>query len=143
VSQWFLALSCASHPGLFLLFKTIQHEKVYTHFGIGYDFLYLKAQTGTLPEIVLVPFISDLDNPVDIEPLGDQLFIVEQTGRIVIADSEGNLVSVYLDLTDRVLSTGFEQGLLGLAFDPNYAENGSFYVHYTNLEATINSHASV
>ena len=109
-------------------------KKITLLLGLVMTFFSLKAQTGILPEIVLVPFISDLDNPVGIEPLGDQLFIVEQTGRIIIADSEGNLVSVYIDLTDRVLSTGFEQGLLGLAFDPDYANNGSLYVHYTNLD---------
>jgi glucose/arabinose dehydrogenase len=123
-----------SHPGLFYILKTFDMKKIMLMVAIASTAFTLNAQTNILPEIVLVPFASELDNPVDIEPLGDQLFIVEQTGRIIIVDSEGNLVSVYLDLTDRVLSTGFEQGLLGLAFDPDYAENGSFYVHYTNLE---------
>ena len=94
----------------------------------------LFAQTNTLPDIVLVPFIDGLDNPVGIEHAGDsRLFILEQGGRIWMANSSGEIVSQFLDLTDRVYSGGFEQGLLGIAFDPNYATNGYFYVHYTNL----------
>jgi glucose/arabinose dehydrogenase len=95
----------------------------------------LFAQTNTLPVIVLEPFITSLDNPVDIEHAGDsRLFILEQPGRILQANSSGEIVSIFLDITDRVYSEGFEQGLLGIAFDPNYAQNGYFYVHYTNLE---------
>ena len=39
----------------------------------------------------------------------------------------------FLDLSDRITSAGFEQGLLGLAFHPDYAQNGFFYVNYTDL----------
>ncbi len=62
----------------------------------------------------------------------DRLFIVEQhTGRIRILDLEsGNLNNApFLDLGG--LATGNEQGLLGLAFDPDYATNGHFYVNLT------------
>jgi hypothetical protein len=38
----------------------------------------------------------------------------------------------FLDITSRVKSSGNEQGLLGLAFHPDYANNGYFFVHYTN-----------
>ena len=40
--------------------------------------------------------------------------------------------TAFLDLTDRVLAGGIEQGLLGLAFHPDYANNGKFYVYYTD-----------
>src|SRR5436305_15288156 len=76
----------------------------------------------------LIKFSSGYSNPVGIENCGDsRLFIVEQEGKIFICDSAGNRNSrAFLDITDRVLYNG-EQGLLGLAFDPNYATNGFFY----------------
>ena len=68
-------------------------------------------------------------------PIGNssetRLFIVEQGGLIRIVDaSSGALISTFLDLSSRVLSGG-ERGLLGMAFDPDYATNGLFYVYYT------------
>ena len=68
-------------------------------------------------------------------PIGNtsetRLFIVEQAGLIRIVDSlSGALIGTFLDLTARVLAGG-ERGLLGMAFDPDYATNGFFYVYYT------------
>ncbi|CAN7607139.1 PQQ-dependent sugar dehydrogenase [Phenylobacterium sp. LjRoot219] len=65
----------------------------------------------------------------------DRLFIVEQrTGRIRILDlNTGQLNGDhFLDLPDSGLATGSEQGLLGLAFHPDYAANGRFFVNLTN-----------
>ena len=65
----------------------------------------------------------------------DRLFVVEQSGRVRIhkrGDAPGvNLT--FLDITDRVQASPIldEMGLLGLAFDPDYATNGFFYVNYT------------
>ena len=67
----------------------------------------------------------------------DRLFIVEQhTGRIRILDlATGELrPDAFLDLPDASLATGGEQGLLGLAFHPDYASNGLFYVNLTNAQ---------
>lgn len=66
-------------------------------------------------------------------PPGDaRLFIVEKTGRIRIVKEQALLEQPFLDVSAQV-STGSEQGLLGLAFDPDYAANGRFLVHYTDL----------
>ncbi|WP_293675950.1 PQQ-dependent sugar dehydrogenase [uncultured Phenylobacterium sp.] len=65
----------------------------------------------------------------------DRLFIVEQhTGRIRILDLNSGQLNGdhFLDLPDSSLAGGGEQGLLGLAFHPNYAANGLFYVNLTN-----------
>jgi Ca2+-binding RTX toxin-like protein len=65
----------------------------------------------------------------------DRLFIVEQhTGRIRILDLNSGQIAGehFLDLPDGSLAGGGEQGLLGLAFHPNYASNGLFYVNLTN-----------
>jgi len=60
-----------------------------------------------------------------------RLFIVEKGGTIRIIKNGTLLTTPFLDLTSQV-STGGEQGLLGLAFDPNYAVNSRFYVSYTD-----------
>lgn len=66
-------------------------------------------------------------------PAGDaRLFIVEKTGGIRIVKDGALLPDPFLDLSAKV-SSGSEQGLLGLAFDPEYATNGRFVVHYTDL----------
>jgi hypothetical protein len=65
-------------------------------------------------------------------PVGsDRLFVVEQAGRIKVLQPGAAVPTVFLDITGSVLDEG-ERGLLGLAFHPNYATNGFFYVHYTN-----------
>ena len=59
-------------------------------------------------------------------------YVVEQRGVIHVVEGTGGDAesAVFLDIRDRVNAVG-EQGLLGLAFDPNYAENGYFYVYYS------------
>lgn len=66
----------------------------------------------------------------------DRIFIVEQGGIIrVFPNSEfASSGRVFLDISDRVNDVGNEQGLLGLAFDPDYATNGYFYVYYTAVD---------
>ena len=64
-------------------------------------------------------------------PAGDdRLFIVEQTGRIRIVKNGVVLAAPFLDLSSKV-SGGNEQGLLSMAFHPDYGANGLFYVNYT------------
>jgi glucose/arabinose dehydrogenase len=66
-------------------------------------------------------------------PPGDvaRLFIVEKTGKIRIVKDGTLLPDAFLDIGSQI-SNGGEQGLLGLAFDPQYATNGRFVVHYTD-----------
>ncbi len=61
-----------------------------------------------------------------------RIFILEQPGRIRIVKNSTLLSRSFLDIDSIVGSTGSEQGLLGLAFHPNYQSNGFFYVNYTN-----------
>lgn len=62
----------------------------------------------------------------------DRLFVAQRVGVIRILDESRELVDpAFLDLTDRVLAGGIEQGLLGMAFHPEYASNNRFYVYYT------------
>ncbi len=91
----------------------------------------LPGETGNLE---LQPVASGLSSPLYLSaPAGDpRLFIVEQAGRIRIVESGQLLAQAFLDIRDRVASGG-EEGLLGVAFHPNYAGNGYFYVDYTHL----------
>jgi glucose/arabinose dehydrogenase len=78
------------------------------------------------------------EEPVGIVHAGDgsgRLFIVIKRGMIRILQDGQLLDAPFLDIRDRVLQEieSPEQGFLGLAFHPDYAENGYFYVHYTDL----------
>ena len=82
----------------------------------------------------LQPIVTGLSSPLYVTtPPGDvnRLFVVEQTGAIRIVKDGALLPAPFLDLSGRI-SAGGEQGLLGLAFDPDYATNGRFVVHYTD-----------
>ncbi len=81
--------------------------------------------------VTLVP-VARFSAPVGVVAApGDasRLFVVEQAGRIVAR--RGKVQTVFADLTDRVKADGAEQGLLGLAFAPDYATSGKVYVFYT------------
>jgi glucose/arabinose dehydrogenase len=74
-------------------------------------------------------------NPVDLQFPNDgtnRLFVVEQKGIIKVFQNSSSAsdVKVFLDITDRVGSESDEMGLLGLAFHPDYKNNGYFYVNY-------------
>ncbi len=83
------------------------------------------------PEIEVV--VTGLSSPVFVtSPVGDdRLFVVEKTGYVRIVENETLVTTPFLDIHDLV-SAGGEQGLLGLAFHPDYATNGQFYVSYTD-----------
>lgn len=86
-------------------------------------------------QVGLVPFATGFSSPVEItHPVNDaRLFVVQQGGRIRILNPTGVInTTAFLTLTTSTISTGGERGLLGLAFHPNYATNGFFYVNYTN-----------
>jgi len=83
--------------------------------------------------IQLQTILSDPSGPVFVTHAHDgtnRLFIIEQVGRIRVAQPGASSSTVFLDITSRVLSGG-ERGLLGLAFHPQYAINGRFFVYYT------------
>jgi len=98
------------------------------------------ALPGGDPAAVVVELqrvTGGLDTPVGIAAAGDgsgRLFIVEKPGRIRIVQDGAPVGSAFLDITGRVRSSGSEQGLLGLAFHPDYAENGFFFVNYTDAQ---------
>ncbi|MEZ5570967.1 MAG: PQQ-dependent sugar dehydrogenase [Halioglobus sp.] len=78
-------------------------------------------------------YASGFSQPVAIENAGDKrLFVVERAGVIRIIKRDGTVLPTpFLDIASRVDDTGGEMGLLGLAFHPDYENNGYFYVNYT------------
>ena len=90
------------------------------------------------PVVGLDLVAEGMSAPVDLAVTGDgsgRLFIVDQVGVIWVVTAEGELLDEpFLDLRDRVVGLNpsyDERGLLGLAFHPDYADNGRFYVYYS------------
>jgi glucose/arabinose dehydrogenase len=82
-----------------------------------------------------VSIATGLDSPVDVQFPDDgsgRMFIVEQVGRIRIVENGQVLGNAYLDISPEVGSQGNEQGLLGLAFHPDFKDHPFFYVNYTD-----------
>ncbi len=92
------------------------------------------APLGGNPSIAFTPVTNAVTQPVQVtSPPGDstRLFIVSQGGTIRIVKNGSLLGTPFLNI-GALTSDGSEQGLLSMAFDPDYAGNGFFYVYYTN-----------
>lgn len=94
-----------------------------------------------IPKIDLRPAFTGLEfeRPVYLCHDGvnpDRLYVLEQYGRILAFDAREDVseTTVFLDLRDPVYDQNNEEGLLGLAFHPDYATNGRFYVYYSANE---------
>jgi glucose/arabinose dehydrogenase len=83
--------------------------------------------------VALTTVVSGLSNPLGLErpPGDDRFFVVEQRGTIRILQNGALQSGNFLDIQSLVNFDGQEQGLLGLAFHPNYSSNHKFYVNYT------------
>ncbi|MBX2999070.1 MAG: PQQ-dependent sugar dehydrogenase [Caldilineaceae bacterium] len=89
-------------------------------------------------QLRLEPIFTGLQQPTDVTNAGDgtgRIFVAEKSGRIrVFAGPEDASGQTFLDIVDRVGSEGYEQGLLGLAFPPNFRSTSYFFVNYTNKD---------
>src|SRR5687768_4105411 len=87
--------------------------------------------------VTLEPYVTGVNSPLAmVQPPGDdRKFVVEQFGRIRIINAEGELEGdPFLDIRDRIVPLWGdfdERGLLGLAFHPDFATNGKFYIAYS------------
>ena len=92
-----------------------------------------RAQTGDAIALELVA--ENISFMTEVTHSGDgsgRLFIARQTGQVVIFDGQAVLPAPFLDVSALTTPVG-EQGLLGIAFHPDYAANGLFYISYTDL----------
>jgi glucose/arabinose dehydrogenase len=102
------------------------------------DVVTTRSTAPSAERFELQPVVEGLRRPLYITHAGDgtgRLFIVQQGGIIQVLD--GTTASIFLDITNLVSASAnqdvySERGLLGLAFHPDYAENGLFYVNYTD-----------
>ena len=115
---------------------------------LGFSGLLLLALSAGSPAAALpgsfittVPIVtSGLSGPIGVTNAGDgsnRLFIVQQCGQIRILSGGTLLATPFLDVGStgsNLIVCGGEQGLLGLAFHPNYETNGFFYVYYTRRD---------
>ena len=98
-----------------------------------------ETPTPTFEASVRLELVAEgLAAPLALMPSGDgsgRLFVMDQTGQIWILTPEGELMDEpFLDVSDRMVSLSAsydERGLLGMAFHPDFAENGRFYVYYS------------
>jgi glucose/arabinose dehydrogenase len=95
--------------------------------------------TAVLPPVTISfeQVVHGLPRAIGVVNAGDgRLFVIDQDGKILIV--KGNAVTgTFLDITDRVATSGSERGLLGVAFHPNYASNGRFFVRYTAASGDV------
>ena len=79
---------------------------------------------------------TGIERPTLLTHAGDgsgRIFVMSQLGKVVVFHPEGAIAvnpTIFLDLSDRVVVRS-EQGMIGLAFDPDFSENGHLYVHYS------------
>jgi glucose/arabinose dehydrogenase len=110
--------------------------------GIGmfvYSEINSKAEAD-YDEYRFVPVVTGLNRPtfVTSPPDDARLFILEQQGTIRIVEGGDLLDEPFLDITDITSRDANERGLLGLAFHPDYEENGYFFIDHTNSEGDTN-----
>jgi glucose/arabinose dehydrogenase len=87
----------------------------------------------------LEPVYEGFQLPVFLTHAGDgsgRSFVVEKTGKILVIDDGAVQPTPFLDVSDKITTSGNEQGLLGMAFAPNFAESGHFFVNYTDRQGT-------
>lgn len=82
----------------------------------------------------LVLLVDGLVKPTElaVAPKSRLLYVTEQVGRVRVIQEGQQLAAPFLDITDRVGSRGSEQGLLGLAFAPDFTSSRKFFVNYTD-----------
>lgn len=88
-------------------------------------------------EIRLTKVVDGVSAAIGLVNAGDdRLFVIRQKGQITIVRN-GAATGTFLDISGRISTDAFERGLLGLAFHPNYASNGRFFVRYTDKSGNV------
>jgi glucose/arabinose dehydrogenase len=90
--------------------------------------------------VVLQKIVDGLEPLTYLTYAGDntrRLYLITKPGRILVYENGSVRSQPFLNISDRVGSTGYEQGLLSAAFSPHYASDNTFYVYYTNKLGSI------
>jgi glucose/arabinose dehydrogenase len=129
------AVAAVSPTGLVSGVAEGQAEISATAEGIPGSISITVSATSPSPIVLgLQPIVTGLRFPTYLTspPGDDRLFVLEKAGTIRVIKSGVLLTTPFLDLTGKVESQGGEQGLLGLAFAPDYATSGRFFIHYND-----------
>ena len=111
-----------------------------------------ETQSGAIPPgptIGLETVTDGVTEPTDfgVPPGSDRRFVIERSGQVYAFGPEGRLGEPFLDISDRMTPVEGEQGLLGIAFHPDFQQNGKFYLRYsappTEETPETHSHTSV
>jgi glucose/arabinose dehydrogenase len=88
--------------------------------------------------ISLQPVVGGFDSPVGMAqpPNDNRMFVVQKSGEIKVVKNGSTLATPFLDISG-LLSTSYERGLLSMAFRPDYATSGRFYVCYTGADGDV------
>ena len=133
LTQWFERARFEYHPDNAPEFQVLLGR-------LGAEFIDLTAEPGNgeTTEIATALIAEGLTSPLLVSEPPDgsgRLYIVDQVGQIRIVTPEGTLVDEpFLDISDRMVELTLpydERGLLGLAFHPDYAANGRFFIYYS------------
>jgi glucose/arabinose dehydrogenase len=95
-------------------------------------------QSGPAFSLVTVPVLTGHSGILFVGNAGDgsgRLFFVYQSGRVTIWQNGAELPTPFIDISSLLGASGGEQGLLGLAFHPNFRQNGKFYLAYSGRVA--------
>lgn len=99
------------------------------------------VSVGVLPDPSAVSWTriaSGFNKPLALENAGDErLFVVEQRGMIWIVENDQVFDEPFLDIRGMVNDGALEQGLLGMAFHPEYQNNGRFYLYFTDAAGRV------
>lgn len=102
------------------------------------------AQAQVLPDVQISVgevIASGFEMPADLTHAGDgsgRLFVVEKTGKIKVIKNGQVLAQPFLDVSSKIALGFLEQGLLGLAFHPDFTTNDYFYINYTRISDGAN-----
>jgi glucose/arabinose dehydrogenase len=95
---------------------------------------------GPSGEVSLQPVATGFNTPVYLTTsgMGDDLYVVEKTGKVKILENAGSTprATAFLDVSGK-LAPGDERGLLSIAFHPQYATNGFVFVYYTATDGAL------
>jgi len=125
--------ACLLTVALFVVFATINQQIVQGSEDFQVEKTFdEKALALVPPAIVLQPVASGLSRPLYVTNAGDaRLFIVQQNGQVLISQNGSLLGTPFLNITSMVNCCG-EQGLIGLAFHPNYPATNFIFAHFTS-----------
>ena len=115
----------------------MRFKKLLPVLAAGVAMATLSGTAAAEVKVKLEPFVTGINTPLAmVQPPGDdRYFIIEQFGQVRIANADGSLEGQpFLDIRNLIptLWSDFdERGLLGLAFHPDFQNNGKFYVAYS------------